>query len=240
MLLSTLRYPTEDANNALGGRLFDHLHDTYSFPCMKRRTSRLPRRNRGAKHLPDAGHIGCKAVDAEEQGTTQCTPAHLLHQTGHQMVISRRTDYPSQPQSGSHLKRHRHPHDPPLTLHPKLVGLNLSQVAGTFHQMLMNLLTVLTRTTMPGGHRALIQTKRGNNRLHRTPVGQQRHDLRHKLSRIPQAIEHGPFALGEGLTANVADIPTLLATVDADVPTSHLAPGWTFLIPATYFMGIHC
>lgn len=60
---------------------------------------------------------------------------------------------------------HSHAEDLALGLDPYLVSLNVLQISGLFHQVLMHLLTEFSGLLLPIGHRAFIQLEGGDNGL---------------------------------------------------------------------------
>jgi hypothetical protein len=123
--------------------------------------------------------------------------------------------------------------------HSYFIRLNLTQVTGLLHKVFMNLLTVLSCTTLPGCHRALIQSKGSYYGGKGATMSQKCYYLSHKFHRISKAVEHCASAFRKRLVAEVAYVATLLATVNTHVSTTKLSSCRTVWIVTKYFTGIH-
>jgi hypothetical protein len=239
LLRSALSNTTDDPCHTPLGDLLDHLDNADMLPSSKVRTSPITCENRSPKHLLYGRDIRRKAVNTEQQATTQSATTHSLYEIGYQFPIAMGAYFAAQPKTSGHLKRHCQPGYTTLMFHSYFIRLYLTQVTGVFHKVFMNLLAVRSCTTLPGCHRALIHPKGSYYGGKRTTMRQKRYYLSHKFYRILKAIEHCTFAFRKRPVANVAYVATLLETVNTYVSTIQLSPCRTGWIVAKYFTGIH-
>jgi hypothetical protein len=239
LLGSALSDTTDDPYHTFLGNLLDHLNNTDMLPGSKMRTSPLTCENRSPKHLLYGRDIRRKTVNTEQQPATQSATTHLLYEMCYELSITMGAHYAAQPKTCGHLKRHGQPGYTTLMFHSYFIRLNLTQVSGLLHKVFMNLLTMLSCTTLPGCHCAFIQSKGGYYGGKRTTMSQKCYHLSHKFHRILKAIEHCTFACRKRLAADVAYVATLLETVNTNVSTIQLSSCRTVWIVAKYFTGIH-
>jgi hypothetical protein len=239
LLRSALSNTTDDSYYTPLGDLLDHLNNTDMLPLSKMRTSPFACENRSPKHLLYGRDICRKAVNTEQQPTTQSATTHLLYQICYELSIAMSTHYATQPKTSGYLKRHCQPGYTTLMFHSYFIRLYLTQVTGLFYKVFMNLLEVRSCTTLPGCHCALIQPKGSYYGGKGTTMSQKRYYLSHKFYRILKTIEHCTFAFRKRLAANVAYVATLLETVNTDVSMIQLSSCRTVWIVAKYFTGIH-
>jgi hypothetical protein len=230
---------TDDFYHTFSGKLLDHLDNANTLPISKMRTTALACENRSPEHLLYARDIGGKAINTEQQTTTQSTTTHSLYQTGYQLSIAMGTYHATQPKASRHLKRHCQPGYTTLMFHSYFICLYLAQISGLLYKVFMNLLTVFSCTTLPGCHCAFIQSKGGYYGSQWTAMSQKRYYLSHKFHRISKTIEHCTFTFCKRLAAEVAYVTTLLETVNTNVSTIRLSSCRTDWIVAKYFAGIH-
>jgi hypothetical protein len=189
LLRSALNDTTNDPYHTFLRDLLDHLDNTDMLPGSKMRTTPLACENRSPKHLLYGRDIRRKAVNTQQQSTIQRATTHLLYQMCYQLSISMGTHYTAQPKTSGHRKRHCQPGYTTLMFHSYFIRLNLTQVTGLLHKVFMDLLTVLSCTTLPGRHRAFIHPKGGYYRGNGTTISQERYHLSHKFHRISKAVE---------------------------------------------------
>jgi hypothetical protein len=239
LLRSATSDTTDDSCHTPLGYLFDHLDNADTLPSSKMRTSLFACKNGSPKHFLYGRDIRRKAVNTEQQATTQSATTHSFYQTGYQLPIAMSAHLATQPKASGHLKRHCQPGYTTLMFHSYFIRLYLTQIPGLLHKVFMNLLTVLSCTTLPGCHCAFIQSKGGYYGGKRTAMSQKRYYLSHKFYRILKAIEHCTFAFRKRLAAEAAYVATLLETVNTNVSTIQFSPCGTGWIVAKYFTGIH-
>jgi hypothetical protein len=239
LLRSALSHTTDDTYHTFPGDLFDHLDNTDMLPSPKMGTTSLACENRSPKHLLYGRNIRRKAVNTQQQPTTQSATTHSLYQTGYQFSIAMGAYLATQPETCGHLKGHCQPRYSTLMFHPYFVSLNLTQITGLLHKVFMNLLTMLSCTILPGCHCAFIQSKGGYYGSKRTAMSQKRYHLSYKFYRIFEAIEHCTFALRKCLATNMAYVAMLLETVNTNVSAIQLSSCRTGWIVAKFFTGIH-
>jgi hypothetical protein len=184
--------------------------------------------------------IAGQTIDGHQQGTTQGYGSHLIDQRLDQSLITPRTNHSPQPQSARNHHRHRYPDGPSLYLCFDFIRLNLLQVKLTvFHQMLVNLLTMLPCSFPPFVHRSFIKAKGGHNRLHRTTVGQQG-DHQHYSHRVCfQPVEDRSLLNTEARFTLFTVTPLLGLTMDPNVPLISLSSCRTAYIGAKYLLEVH-
>jgi len=157
-----------------------------------------------------------------------------------QGAIARRADRPTQPEATHDTDTHRQPDNTTDDSHTQFIGLHLSQRHRSgLHQMHMHLLPLPARAPLPVGDGALVQSKSGDNRLHRTAEGEQRDDGDDERVRLVQAVERGIFRRAEGRAAAFAPIPLLLLTVDDDRSCVRSPIDPTLGIVADLFLRVH-
>jgi hypothetical protein len=93
----------------------------------------------------------------------------------------------------------------------------------TFYQMFMNLLTMLTGSSVPITNRSFIQTKGFDDRLDWSSVRQQGDHLNHQFRCMTQTIENRAPRRGKRLLTNLTDTPLLFQTVRMDVAFAYLS-----------------
>src|SRR5262249_28129518 len=91
----------------------------------------------------------------------------------------------------------------------------------------------------PRGDRPLVKPESGHDRLHGTPMGEQRHHEAHGLGRGAQAVKRGAFGGAERLLARVADEPLVLLRMDTDIALARLASSRAVSIGAECGCGVH-
>jgi len=226
------------SNHPLLGVLLDHLSDGDAIPRSQARASELPR-NGFSKDPANCIDVRPTAIHTEQQRTTQRTATHSLHQGSHQMPVTALTDHAAQPQSCLYLNRHRHPYDHALHLDADFIGLDLPPITGVFYQVLVYLLAVLARPTLPTHYRTFVQTKCHDDGLYRTTVSQQGHHHHNQVLGRPQPMENSPSGFSKRLAALVALVPSLLATMDDYVSLTYLSSCGTSQIGAKYGLWVH-
>src|SRR5215831_13640117 len=190
---------------------FDHLGDQDVAPGPQPRPPAFPRAHGIAKGLANRSDVGAQPISTEQQRTVHGAAAHSLDQPPDQGHVTLLADLAAQPQAGLHHHGHGHPDNTALLLDAQLVGLHLSEVPWLLDEILVHGLALPPRARPPIRYRAFVEPKRRHNRLHRTPMGEQRHDEAHRLGRGAQAVEHRAFGGAERLMARVADEALLLA-----------------------------
>jgi hypothetical protein len=191
---------------------------------------------KGLPNRPDGGH---QAIGTDQQGTTCRTAPHPLDQPPDQGQVALLTDLAAQPQARRDHHGQRHPHDATLFLDAELIGLHLPQVPGLFDQILVHGLALAPRACPPVSNRPLVKPKSCHDRLHGTPMGEQRHHEAHRLGRGAQAVKRGAFGGAERLMALMADEPLFLLRMDTDIAHACLTSGRAVPIGAKYRRGIH-
>src|SRR5207248_2917060 len=125
-------------------------------------------------------------------------------------------------------------------LDPEFVGLHVLQVhLPLLHEVLLHLPAVAPGARQPRRHRAFIEPKRRDNRLRRASMAQQGQDHRHLVGRGPQPVEGRPGGGREGPPAGVANVPSLLPTLHADVAPADLPPGWAARVVTELALRVH-
>jgi hypothetical protein len=238
-LISATSYAADNTHYPFPGNLLDYLDNTYMLPASEVGTPTSACENRGTKHIPYSRYISRETIHAEQQGTIEGTIVYFLHQLDYQVHISALAYHTTQPKTSGYRKSHSHPDNAALKLYPYLICLNLSQVSGLLNQMLMNLLTVLSSTSLPGSHRAFVQIKSRHNSSYRTAISQKRYHLSYELHRISKTIEHCPFAFRKCFATDIAYIALFFEAVNAYVTMTHLSSCGTVWIVAEYLTGIH-
>jgi hypothetical protein len=105
--------------------------------------------------------------------------------------------------------------------------------------MLVDPLTMLACTLMPIADCPFIQTKRLDDRLYGTAIGQQDDHAHHRFRIVAQAIKNRSSAGREGLLANVADKALVFLAMNVNVPFSSLTSCRTLHIRAKYLLWVH-
>jgi hypothetical protein len=78
-----------------------------------------------------------------------------------------------------------------MPFHPDLIGLHVFQIEICLHHLiLMHRLAVLSRSLLPSGHRAFIQSEGVNNGLSRAAIREQRHDKDDEIFRLASSLKH--------------------------------------------------
>ena len=208
-------------------------------PSSKMRSAPLACEDRCPEHLLYHRDIGSVAIHTEQQPTIQCTTTYLLYQMAYQVPIAVCAHNTAQPKASRYLKHHYQPGNTTLMLDTYLISLNLTQVSWLLHQVLMNLLAMITTTALPGSHRPFIQTRCSYYGCHRTTISQERYLLYYKLRWIPKTIEHCAFALCKRLAADMTYVTAFLAAVNASVTATCFSSRRTVWIMAEYLTGIH-
>jgi len=193
---------------------FDDLNNSDFLPDVQARTSSLVTFVGATQCLPERLEIGSKTIYCHQDGTTQGLLPNLSRQRPHQRFIAADTHYTAQPQSCADHHRHRHPHRTPLRLGLDLVRLYLLQIATFFlHKVAVYSFTVQPCLLQPLPHRFVVQPKCHHNRLHRTPVCQQRHHQHKQFRALLDPIQCCPRRGAECLPAYSALTSLLFLTV---------------------------
>lgn len=104
----------------------------------------------------------------------------------------------------------------------------------------MHLLAVLPGTNEPVSHCPFIQPEGRHYRLHRTPIGQQRHNYEKQVRSLLQPIQRRACRPAKRLAASLAFVSPFPRTMDDDIPLSYLASGTAFDVGAELFVWVHC
>jgi len=223
---------------ALGVALHD-LCDADVAPGAQPGTPMGSRPLRIAKRLTNRPDIGAQSIGTEQQRAVGGTGVHPLDQPPDQRHVALLTDLASQPQPGGDHHGERHPDYAPLSLDAYLVGLHLAEVPRLLDQMFLDGLALAASACPPRRDRPLVEPKSHHNSLHRTTMGEQRDDQRHKVARSAQAVQDGPVRCGKGLATLRADEAPVLARMDTNIPLASLASGGTCHIGTECRCGVH-
>ena len=194
-----------------------------------------------AKGAPDTVGVGGPAIGTHQQRadglrTSSYLPQHPICQH----PVSRRTHRPSQPQPRRHHHGQTHPRDQLAPLHADFIGLHVNQIQlALLDQRVMHLLAVRPGSITPTRHRALIQAKGMHDRLHRTPIRQERHHYYDHLGRLAQPSKQRPFLRAERFSAGLAPVPWSLAPMTDDSALPNLPSCFALQVRAKYLGGIH-
>ena len=120
---------------------------------------------------------------------TCCAAPHPRGQPPDQGHVTLLADLAAQPQARRDQHGQRHPHDPALFLDAQLIGLDLSEVTRLLNQIRVPDLALTARPGPPICAGALVEAKRGHDRLHGTPMGEHGHDEDDSLCGGAQLIE---------------------------------------------------
>jgi hypothetical protein len=162
------------------------------------------------------------------------TGAYALDQTPDQHQVAMVVERASKPPPRLDQHRQRHPHDAALFRDATLVSLHLPQVTRWLDQILVNGLALAARPRPPGCHRALVESKRGDDHLQWAAMGKQGHDNDHERRRGPQSVEDRACRCREGLVAQLTDEPLVRARVDAEIACTAMASAGAPQIGAEY------
>lgn len=146
-----------DAADAPAGVTLHHLGDTDVVPRAQAGAPNLAGVQRFAKRVLDSFDVATKAADADQQRAAQGYTPHQRHQACDQRRIALGTEHAAQP------------HNDPLSLHPHLIGLHLSQITRLAHQLLMLVLAVLPSGQLVTLDGPFIPPKGPNSRLGEHP-----------------------------------------------------------------------
>src|SRR5450631_4105831 len=80
----------------------------------------------------------------------------------------------------------------------------------------LNPLTLLTRSSAPPSHGALIQSEHAHNRLQWTAIGKQSHHQNNQLGGFAKSFQHRSRPSGKGLTTDHTTIAFAIAIMNAD------------------------
>src|SRR5262245_6084945 len=218
---------------------FDHLGDQDVAPGLQPRPPARARAHGIAKGLANRPDVGAQPIGTDQQRTVHGTAADTLEQPPDQGHVALLADLAAQPQAGLHHHGHGHPDHTALLLDAQLVGLHLSEVSWLLDQILVHGLALPPRASPPIRYSACVESKRRHNRLHGTPMGEQRHDEAHRLGCGAQAVKHRAFGGAERLMALVADEPLFLLRMDTDIAPASLASGRAVPIGAECGCGVH-
>jgi hypothetical protein len=100
-------------------------------------------------------------------------------------------------------------------------------------------LTLQASLPLPAGHRSFVEGEGGDDGLHRTAVGHQRHYCHHQPLRFVHAVEGGVFGGGEGPAAALAAVAALFLAMAHDMPLADTAVGATVGVVAPLLMRVH-
>ena len=103
----------------------------------------------------------------------------------------------------------------------------------------MHLLAVLPGTDGPVSPCPFIQPEGRHYRLHRTPIGQQRHDYEKQVRSLLQPIQRRACRPAKRLAASLAFVAPFPGTMDRDIARPDLPSGTTFHVGAELFSGVH-
>ena len=129
-----------------------------------------------AKGLADSPDGGAQAIGADQQRTMRGTAMSPLNQPPEQCHVALLTDLTAKPQARLDHHGQRHPHDVPLFLDTDRIGLHLSKGTWLLDQILVHDLALTARASPPRCHGALVEPKSRDDRLERTPIGEQGYD----------------------------------------------------------------
>jgi hypothetical protein len=145
----------------------------------------------------------------------------------------------SQPQTGAHPDGHCQPQDHALDLDPDFIRLDVSQIAGPFDQLRVDLLAMDPGAGLPGTDRALVQAKGHDNGRYWTAESEQGHHLADHIDLMTQSVKGGAVCRREGMTTNFALVTCICVTMDYDVVLAYLTPCGTGQIRTKLSVGIH-
>src|SRR5437660_5147018 len=189
---------------------FDHLGDQDVAPGPQPRPPARARAHGIATGLAHRSDVSTQPISTDQQRTGRGAAADALDQPPDQGHVALLADLAAQPQAGLHHHGHGHPDHTALLLDAQLVGLDLSEVPWLLDQILVHGLALTARAGPPSRYSAFVEAKRRHNRLHGTPMGEQRHDEAHRLGRGTQPIEDRACGGAEGLLTLVTDEPLFL------------------------------
>src|SRR5437870_7040345 len=218
---------------------FDHLGDQDVAPGPQPRPPARARAHGIATGLAHRSDVSTQPISTDQQRTGRGAAADALDQPPDQGHVALLADLAAQPQAGLHHHGHGHPDHTALLLDAQLVGLHLSEVPWLLDQILVHGLALPPRARPPIRYSAFVESKRRHNRLHGTPMGEQRHDEAHRLGRGAQAVKHRACGGAERLMALVADEPLFLLRMDTDIAPASLASGRAVPIGAECGCGVH-
>src|SRR5438270_2563833 len=178
-------------------------------------------------------------ISTAQQRTGRGAAADALDQPPDQGQVALLADLAAPPQAGLHHHGHGHPDHTALLLDAQLVGLHLSEVPWWLDQRLLHGLALPPRARPPIRSSAFVEAKRRHQRLHGTPMGEQRHDEAHRLGRGAQAVKHRACGGAARLMARVADEPRFLLRMDTDIAPASLASGRAVPVGAERGCGVH-
>lgn len=230
--LEALDHTTGHTHHALASIPLDHLSKIDTIAQSQVRASWFAVTNRFSEDTVDGTSIGLISVETEHQQATPSTATDLLNQCHEEIGVSGDAQHAAQPEPSVNSNGRSHPEVAALNLGPDLIGLHLTQVVRSLHQLFVHLLAIFARSLTQTLHCALIHLECGNDSLTRTTVFQQCHYPHDSLLRQPSPVEHRPFAGHERAPADVACVPALSTTVYPDVCSTNLSPCRTNRIAA--------
>ena len=202
--------PARDPDDVPLGGVLDDLGELEPVRQDQARTPAPPGADRLPEGFQEGGDVAGQAVDADQGSRGRRAGSDSLDQPGDQGQVPLTADHPTQPQPRWHRQGQGHPDLGANLFHPQLVRLDVLEVElPLFHQVLMHPLAVLPRTGEPARHRSLIEPERGDDRLRRAPMTQQREHQHRQLGRLVQPIERRADRLNER-SAGSADTGTAL------------------------------
>ena len=167
--------------------------------------------------------VGSQPIGTAPERAVQGTRAHPCEQAPDQGEVTRRTHLPSAPQPGPDHHRQCQPHDATRCLDPDRIGLHVPQVPGLLNQIRWPRPARLARPGPPRRHRPLVAPQGHDDRVQRTPMGQERDHAGHRLGRGPQAVPCRAFRRGTRLPALQATEPPGLARMETKMALACLA-----------------
>lgn len=228
-----------DTHHAPSHILLDDLCDVDAGPTAQVRAPVRARTVRFAEDRSDHTHIAGQAINAKPHRAAQRTTFAALDQPPNQPLITLGSYFASQPQARRHLHGQRHPdYQAAPAFDAQFITLHLAKFAPLLAQVLLNLLALQTRTSLPSGDGALVQALGEDNGLARAAFGEQLDDSREQRALVVQPIKGRSFILAEGVSADVAAVPFLLLVVNLDVAFAELPSSRTVFNRATYLLRV--
>ena len=205
---------------------FEHAHNAHLRPRDQAEASLLSQAQGRPKRALNDTQVRLQPINRPNHGATHRDPNDLFNQHGQQCLIPHGANRFAQSQAGRNHDRLGHSDDPRLCFYLDFIGLNLPQFQVALpHYMVMHALAVLPCALLPIRDCALVQFKRGHNRLHRTLVFQQGHHTDEILMRFLDPIQGRVARFTEGSIARHTPISPLFQTMHANVALSNFASG---------------